>query len=177
MTFFASHIIFYLLVGIQMIIVENKDLSFVESVKYNIENQKSYLIIILIAVVISIAWLSSMKKWKNNTRYYKKIEKASNYDVVLNISSYAAYFFIAVLTSYGFVVLLIILIAFGYFTIIDDRINYNIGFNLIGYKIYKSQNNFIITKKKKEEFNIYIDENENGIQAKQISPNVFLICE
>lgn len=139
-------------------------------------NQDKWLYFILLALVLfSTIWNLRWKRMQNNTRIKYKPEADSTLEVVLTIVAYLAIAFTINLDTYGFIVSLVILIVLGIAIVQTGNIQVCLYFLLHGYHIYTCGNSKILTKKSLEQYLLLLDDSPDGIEARELTKNVYII--
>lgn len=181
LVYFASYGVAYVCLIIEIIICgvlnNNSTNNIFDKVWFAIAGNKAMIIILIILLAFSIIIMLSITKWKNNTRIYIKAEKNETINGLWMFSSYILPILVCGYNLYIGFVLLILLLLVGFAVVRGGYIHFSLAFIILGYKIYSSDKMIMVTKYKMERYNLLIDENENGIEARRISKNVFIILD
>lgn len=141
-------------------------------------SEDKWLYLVLIGLIIfSKIWHLQWKRVKHNTRITVKPEKESTIEAVGPIVAYLAGAFTIHLDAHGIIVSFAILIALGVAIVQTGNIQLCLYFFLHGYHIYSSGNKKILTKKSLEHYLLCLDDSPDGIEARELTKNVYIVFE
>ncbi len=141
------------------------------------KNDQLLYAILLFLIVFSIVWDMYWTKNQHNTRIKLNPEEDSTLEAVLTIVAYLAMAFTINLDAYGIIVSAALLIVLGIAIVQTGHIQVFLYFPLHGYHIYTCGKNKIITKKPLEKYRLLLDDEPDGIEARELAPRRYIIFE
>lgn len=184
--YIASYGIVYVIIAFCIvyngfIIAQNNEafqaLSQIEKVAYIFNNERIVLLILLVLAVFSIVWTRYIKSWKNNTRVRFRMKEDSKLDE----SAFILPYIFTVVTSnfdiYGWLICLLIYGSVGLLFVQSRKLQMSPIFILSRYHILTDGTNKIITRNTVESFNLKLDDQPNGIEARELAKHVYITLE
>lgn len=133
-------------------------------------------IIFLVVVSCSLIIFYSINRFKSNCRLYETIQENSTIEIIAFLIPVFLVFLTKSEAGYNWGILSVVFLILGIIATSGDYIRLCPWFLYLGYKVYKSSmGNYIICRLSKDCFNVLIEENENGIEAKQLTKNVYIV--
>ena len=138
-------------------------------------NEGKWLLIILLALIVfSSLWNLQWGHVKHNTRIRYRPETDGTLEAVLAVVPYLAMVFTMNIDVYGALVTIVIMFAFGLAIVQTGHIHMCLSFLLRGYHLYICGNVRIITKLSMEGYLIQLDNEPNGINARELTKNIYI---
>lgn len=129
------------------------------------------LILIAFSIIENICWRAS----KNNTRITKSLEGKKDPSLDIAIAAYLVPIITAPLDLYGMIAGLGTIILLGFIIVQSENLYMCPYFVLHGYHAYTSDNVIILTKLTQEQYRLALDDSPNGIEAREITTNVYIV--
>lgn len=138
-------------------------------------NEGKGIFIVLIALVLfSTLWNKQWVHVKKNTRIKCRPETDSTLEAVLATVPYLAMVFTLHIDAYGIIATVVIMFAFGLAVVQTGHIHMCLNFLLRGYHIYVCGKVRIITKLSMEAYVLQLDNEPNGIEARELTNNIYI---
>lgn len=134
------------------------------------------LVIVLIGLfALSSVYIFSFFHQQNNTRIKTKM---TDNKVIEESSSLLPIIVTAVMpliiSDHGLLISVIIFIVLGLAFVLSNHIQASPIFISHGYRLLNGGKKYVITKMTRERFNIAIEDNPDGIEARELVPNVYI---
>ena len=152
-------------------------LSHIEKAAYIFNDKKIVLLILLALTVFSIVWTRYIKSWKNNTRVRFQMKEDSKIDESAFILPYIFTVVTFNFDIYGWVICLLLYGSVGLLFVQSRKLQMSPIFILSRYHILTDGTNKIITRNTVESFNLKLDDQPNGIEAREIAKHVYITLE
>jgi len=137
------------------------------------------LIVLFLLIIISLVWLSIVLKLENNIRVKGFAEKNTAHNSIIVLLTTCIIPMALASFNINFVNLLIcviILVMFGIYFIDSEEPYLNPTFLLLRYKLYRINGYNILTRHKSlDALNIDLSDNPDGICAKELVKNTYII--
>lgn len=138
--------------------------------------QDKWLYLILFGLIVfSIIWDIGWTKRKHNTRIKFRPEDDITLEAALTIVAYVGMVFTINFDVYGIIVSFVILVVLGMAIVLTGNIQMCLYFLLHRYHIYTCGKNKILTKKSQEEYFLLLDDSPDGIEARELTKNVYMV--
>jgi hypothetical protein len=136
----------------------------------------SMLLIPLAALlVLSIVWMSGLLRWKYNTRVSGKATQNSTIEMSVYIATYIVPMIWIETNLTGLLVSIVLFGVVGVVFIRSDKDYLNPTFQLFGYKSYIIDNKVVLVRASLDALNISLTENPQGISARELVRNMFIV--
>ena len=136
---------------------------------------KPLLLTLSFLFMVSTIWILLFKNWKNNTRYNKKIDKNISFEMVGFIFPYLISMSTITIDGFGVLINVVIYLVIGISFVYSEKIYFSPVFLLLGFKLYSNGVDHILTKKSIDSFNLAVEENLSGVEARELARNIFII--
>ena len=150
------------------------DISFCEFINA-IASRKIVLTILLILFGASILILKAFQRLENNTRIQYELDGEIVFEIAISLIA----FFVTILTislnTYGLLLTVVVFTVMGTVIVSTDRIYVLPIFWLRRYHVFKARGAIIITKMSLEQYKLRLDANLDGIPARELVKNVYII--
>jgi len=138
------------------------------------ENSKWIFIVLLILIVFSNLYNKQWKRVSYNTRIKYKPEADSMLEIILATVAYLMMVVTLQLNAFGIIATVVIMFALGLGITQTGSIHICLHFLMQGYHIYSYGKVYILTKRSMEEYRLLLDEEPNGIEARQLTEKVYI---
>ena len=137
--------------------------------------------ILIIAILFALFILASIvqkyfRRGKHNTRIRYQIGENVIFEIAFSVIAYLVTVLSISLNTYGRIIVIAIFVVLGWIVDLTDSIYVPIFF-LTGYRIYKSEKVKIITKMTRDQYRLKLDDAVDGIEARELVQNVYIIFE
>ena len=136
---------------------------------------KILFISLLILFFISVVWLLSFKKWKNNTRIHEHMEKDCTIEAVGFLFPYIVSMVLVNVGFYGNLVNLLLFFSLGIVFVSSGFVQTSLSFVLMRYHILKNDNCYVITKLTREGYNLKLEDTKDGIEVRELAKGVYMM--
>ena len=136
---------------------------------------KILFITLLILFFISVVWLLSFKKWKNNTRIHERMEKDCTIEAVGFLFPYIVSMLLVKVGFYGNLVNLLLFFLLGIVFVSSGFVQTSLSFVLMRYHILKNDNCYVITKLTREGYNLKLEDTKDGIEVRELAKGVYMM--
>ena len=173
-SFVPLYIIFIISVLSEDIYSNESKIGLTKKILFALRNKSIILLFLLSLIIISmiIAW--SIKKWRNNTRIHKRVKRDKTTDELLIPVSCIIPIGLCIFNVYYGIIALFVFLLVGIVVIRSGKVDTCFIFVIMGYRIYENDEITVFSKYDMETLNLLISENINGIEARQISKNVYI---
>ena len=138
-------------------------------------NEGKWLFIVLIALILfSTLWNTQWSHVRSNTRIKYRPETDGTLEAVLATVPYLAMVITLHIDAYGIITTIAIMFAFGLAIVQTGHIHMCLSFLLRGYHIYVCGNVRIMTKLSMEQYVLRLDNEPNGIEARELTKNIYI---
>lgn len=179
--YFASYSLAYLCLFVEVLylsIVNNKEeISFIQKLSSGFSDNAVILLILGILILFSIMYTMSIKRWKNHTRIRQKMVRNVTFEMSCMLATYIFPLIFAGINPYIGFATFVALWAVGLAVVRSGYAHFCCAFLFLGFRVYTNDEITVITKLRMERFNLIIDEDTNGIQARRISNNVYIVMD
>lgn len=153
--------------------MENK--SIVEKANLIFSENKYVWCGLILLIAFSIFYIRHFMRQRNNTRFKKKVEE----NVVIENFGFLTAIIVTVilptaLSDCGIWMAVIIFVVAGIAFVLSNGIQTSPVFMMYGYKTYKCDDGYIITKESREKINILIEDEQDGIEVREIVKGVYV---
>ena len=152
-------------------------LSQIEKAAYIFNNERIVLLILFALTVFSIVWTRYIKSWKNNTRVRFRMKEDSKIDESAFILPYIFTVVTFNFDIYGWLICLLIYGSVGLLFVQSRKLQMSPIFILSRYHILTDGTNKIITRSTAESFNLKLDNQPNGIEARELAKHIYITLE
>ena len=152
-------------------------LSYIEKATYIFNDNRIVLLILLALTIFSIVWTRHIKSWKNNTRVRFRMKDDSKIDESAFILPYVFTVVTFNFDIYGWLICLLIYGSVGLLFVQSRKLQMSPIFILSRYHILTDGTNKIITRNTVESFNLKLDDQPNGIEARELAKHVYITLE
>lgn len=158
-------------------ITRSTDIAWNERIIVALKSNALLLLCLIILFLFSVIYTKSISKWKNNTRIHYRIENEKTVDGGFLLIPLAATTLTISLTAYGIIVTVFVFVAMGCVFSLAGYVYALPIFFLRGYHVYgaNSGNIKIITRLSEEEYRIRQDQSLDGIEARELIKNTYII--
>jgi len=179
----SSYIIGYILIGISKGIStyngKKKDpafqaLSHIGKCKSIILENALLYIALGAFIIVGLLWLIYFLHWKNNRKIKYRMENDSSMEMIGFLLPYIVSMVTITIDFYGMLLNLVIWLILGAVFVSNNLLRSSPLFFLCGYKVYNSDKIYVITKMTREEYNLALEDNPDGIEARELAKNVFI---
>jgi hypothetical protein len=130
---------------------------------------------LVILIAFSFFYVRQFMRQRNNTRIKKKVEENA---VIENFGFLTANILTVILptafSDYGIWMAAIIFVFVGITFIFSNGMQTSPVFMVYGYKTYKCDDGYIITRLSREKINILMEDEQDGIEAREIVKGVYV---
>lgn len=130
---------------------------------------------LVILIAFSLFYVRQFMRQRNNTRIKKKVEENA---VIENFGFLTANILTVILptafSDYGIWMAAIIFVFVGITFIFSNGMQTSPVFMVYGYKTYKCDDGYIITRLSREKINILMEDEQDGIEAREIVKGVYV---
>lgn len=130
---------------------------------------------LIILIVFSLFYVRHFMRQRNNTRIKKKVEENV---VIENFGFLTANILTVILptafSDYGIWMAVIIFVFVGIAFVFSNGMQTSPVFMMYGYKTYKCGDGYIITRESREKINILIEDEQDGIEVREIVKGVYV---
>lgn len=142
---------------------------------HTVWNEDKWLFIVLfVFIIFSALWNKQWTHIKYNTRIKFRPETDGMLEAVLGTVPYLVMIITLNLDVFGVLVTLVIMFAFGLAIVETGHIYMCLNFLLHGYHIYACGKVRIITKSSMEKYILMLDQEPNGIEARELAKNIYI---
>ncbi len=146
------------------------------SVQINWTSNKALIIVLVTLVMLSLFCIISISRIKPTERTYAKIKENRSYEMITFVLPY----FISLITFnldwYGWLIMGCFLIVMGCIIVKSDLLRMCPAFFIARYFLFIDENGkYILSRKSKEEINLFLDEHTNGIEIKPLATNLYIM--
>lgn len=135
-------------------------------------------IILLLALIILAEIIQrGFQKLDNNTRIHYLIDSGPHFDIPFSFLANILAILALQFDTYGLLVVVTVYLLCGWLFVLYDAIGCMPMFLIKGYRIYTSGNVKIITKMTIDQYKLRIEESSEGIEAREVVKNTFIIFE
>lgn len=179
----ASYGIAYVLLAVEIVILgmvgsPDAELNLIEKIASVVTAKSFILSVLVILSLFSAIYTFRVRRWRNNGRIRFTVTNDSTYEMGAMLASN-----ILPLVTIGFNTY-VALIVFGMIWILGiavvraGYIHICPVFLLNGYHLYADdKGRHVLAKMKKETFNLYIRDNIDGIEVRQLSEKLYIVCD
>ena len=132
--------------------------------------------ILLVLFILAGIVQKNFRQGKHNTRIKYQVEENVIFEIAFSVIAYLATVLSISLNTYGFLVIIAVFLVLGWVVDLTDSIYIPVFF-LTGYRIYKSGKVKIITKMSRDQYRLRLDDSIDGIEARELVPNVYIIFD
>ena len=184
--YIASYGIVYVIIAFcivhnSFVVAQNNEafqaLSYIEKATYIFNDNRIVLLILLVLTIFSIIWTRYIKSWKNNTRVRFRMKEDSKIDESAFILPYVFTIVTFNFDIYGWLICLLIYGSVGLLFVQSRKLQMSPIFIMSRYHILTDGTNKIITRNTVESFNLKLDDQPNGIEARELSKHVYITLE
>lgn len=145
-------------------------------IKLNFNDNMIVIIILSILIFASLIVLRYIRSIKPNTRNNNALKDNVTYEIGAFFIPYLVTVLTVSFDFYGWVINGFIVVVLGIIIVSSDVIRMCPTFIFLRYKLYKDEeNNYVLTKLTKEQYNQILADDINGIQAKQLSSKLSIV--
>jgi len=176
MLYLSSYSMLYLLLLVKILgfkNLTNKTLLETWSIKF--KDNMYVIIILLVLFIISVVWMNYMTSWESNTRYKRRLDKNKSIEMVGFVIPYIVSMCTIDIDVYGILLNIVLFIVLGIAFVGSEKLYFSPSFLMMGYKLYISGSNYVFCKLSIEQFNLYLEENSNGINARELCKEIYII--
>lgn len=135
---------------------------------------KWVFVVLLTLIIFSSLWNKQWSRVKHNTRIKYRPETDGTLEAVLATVPYLAMVITLNIDAYGIIATVAIMFAFGFAVVQTGHIHMCLNFLLRGYHIYVCGNVRIMTKASMEEYILQLDNEPNGIEARELTKHIYI---
>lgn len=179
----ASYIIGYILIGISKAISTYNDkhkdpifqaLSRTEKYKIIILEDFFLYIVLGVLAIAGLLWIIYFIHWKNNRKIKYRMENDSSIEMIGFLLPYIVSMVTITFDFYGMLLNVIIWLILGAVFTSNNLLRSSPLFFACGYKVYSTDKIYVITKMSREQYNRTLEDNPDGIKARELAKNVFI---
>ena len=171
LNFLSAYLILYPLLIIRVIFLDKPKISlWCENIKPNL----ILIAVLLFFFMISLIWIFSLLRWKNNTRIKGFAKENITFEMMIFFATYIIPLILIDIQWVGLIVSITIFLVFGIIFIASDKHFLNPTFLLFGYKLYRLNDFCVLYKGSIDSLNISLTENQNGISARELVRNTYI---
>lgn len=138
-------------------------------------NEEKWLfIVLLVFILFSTLWNKQWAHVKHNTRIKYRPETDGTLEAVLATVPYLMMVITLNIDVLGILATLLIMFSFGLAIVRTGNIYMCLNFLLHGYHIYICGKVRIMTKHSMEKYMLMLDQNPNGIEARELAKNIYI---
>lgn len=139
---------------------------------------KRYILLVLL-VMFLVSWVieKQITRVKANTRVKYEIEDDIIGEIAISLIAYMATVLTITINLYGILLTVALFVAIGVVCDKTDKIYILPIFFLRKYRVFKSGNIKIITKMSMDRYRLKLDETPDGIPARELVRNTYLIID
>lgn len=173
----ASYFPLYFILIFRILFAErSEEIERIKKIHLNYEQSKVIIWAIIGLLIISIIVMIFIKRIVPNSRNRNSLE----HNVTFEVAGFLIPYFISTLTIdinlYGWIINLFVYIVCGCFVVIGDTVQLCPVFLFLRYRLYKdSEGKYVFTKLTKEQYNLMLVDDVNGLQSKSLTYNVSLV--
>ena len=184
--YISSYFLGYILIAIADVIKVTQSLSDdqiyislspIDKVPYVFGKDCVLFSVLITLTFISIVWIFYFKKWRNNRRIKEYMRKDSSIDAAGFMISYIVSMVCITIDFYGVVVMVILFFTLGFVFVGNDNLHTSPTFFLLGYRIYSNESCYVITKMTREQYNLKLQDEPDGIEARELAKGVFFVID
>ena len=184
--YIASYEIIYVMITCYIILnrytvsIINEDfkaLSLIEQTVYIFNKERVILLILFVLIIFSIVWTQYIKSWKNNTRVHFRMKDNSKIDESAFILPYIFTSIPSFFDVFGWFISFTIYGIIGLIFVQSRKIQMSPVFLLSRYHILTDGTNKIITRNTVEAFNLKLDEQQNGIEVRELAKHIYITLD
>lgn len=176
MIYISSFEMLYLLLILKMLLRPTmNDTSIINRIMINFIHNRWFIITLVIFLTISEIWIRFMAHWKNNTRIRCRISENKTIEMVTFIFPYMLSFCTIDISDLAFFMNIVLFFILGMAFVGSNKLYLNPMFMIQGFKLYGNESVLTITKLSMEELNRRIDEGKDGVEARELCRNIYLI--
>ena len=174
----ASYLPLYIFY-IGRVVLDNRDeekVELIERILLNYNDFDKLIWMLTLLSILSVIVLVRLNIIRHNSRTYSQLKE----NVTIEIAGFLIPYIISALTVeidiYGWIINFMVYIICGVIVIMADAIHLCPAFILAGYKLYKDfDEKYILTRLSKEQYNLLLLEDINGLQEKKLTANVSVV--
>lgn len=179
----ASYILGYILIGISKGISTYSDkrgdeafqlFSHVEKCKSVFQEDVLLYSILGVLTLVGVLWTICFLRWGNNRKIKYRMENDSSMEMIGFLVPYIVSMVTITIDFYSIIVNFIIWLILGIVFTSNNLLRSSPLFFACGYKVYNSDKIYVITKMSREEYNLKLEDNPDGIEARELAKNVFI---
>lgn len=152
-----------------------ENMTLFKSWEFRYHENRMLIFALFFLLLISVTWIASLGKWKNNTRYKRKIEKNISFEMIGFILPYLVSMGTITIDDYGIISNVIIFLVIGIAFVYSEKIYLSPVFLFLGFKLYSNGSDHILSKSSMESINLAIEENSNGVEVRELARNTYII--
>lgn len=149
--------------------------SFIDHLRLTWKQAPILFTILVILIALSIVWNDSWKRKRNNTRITHRPTSDNTLEVPLSMIAYLAMVLSFNFDIPGLLFSVAIMLALGFGIVQTGNMHMCLYFFLHGYHVLSLDNVRILTKFSMEEYLLKLEENPNGLEARELTKRVYII--
>lgn len=173
--YISSYLLLYILLIIKSVgLYPVKGKSYLNHVIDKINENILFIGIMLLLIITSIIWIIYISKMQPNIRKKGKMNGNCTLEMIGYIIPYAVSMITIDIDRFGIVINVGLFIIIGIALVYSEKLYLNPTLLLFRYKVYKFDSSYLISRSKAEEIKLILTEDDNGVEIREISPNLYI---